>query len=57
MNFHLEYIYRSQRLRFLTDTQRGSTRREVAEEGEGTLVKAAAKLLVTAGEEVPVKKL
>jgi hypothetical protein len=44
-------------LRFLTDTQRGSTRREVAEEGEGTLVKAAAKLLVTAGEEVPVKKL
>jgi hypothetical protein len=38
-------------LRFLIDTRRGSTRREVDEEGEGTPVKTAAKLLITAGEE------
>jgi hypothetical protein len=44
-------------MRFLTDTQRGSTRREVAEEGEGMPVKTAAELLVTTGEEVSVKKL
>jgi hypothetical protein len=40
-------------LRFLTDTRRGSTRREGGKEGEGTLVKTTAELLVTADEEAP----
>jgi hypothetical protein len=44
-------------LRFHTGTRRGSTRRDVTEEGEGMPVKTATKLLVIAGEEVSVKKL
>jgi hypothetical protein len=40
-------------LRVLTATRRGSTRKEVGEEGEGTPVKAAAELLVTAGAQAP----
>jgi hypothetical protein len=38
-------------LSFLTNTQRGSTRIEVGEEGEGTPATTAAEILVTAGEE------
>jgi hypothetical protein len=45
-------MYCSQDFRFLTDTQRGSTKREVGEEGKGTPAKTAAELLVTGSEEV-----
>jgi hypothetical protein len=44
-------------LRVLTAIQRGSTGTEVDEEGEGTPVKAAAELLVTAGAQAPAMAL
>jgi hypothetical protein len=39
-------------LRFLIDTQRGSTRKEVDKEGEGTPATTATELLVTNGEKL-----
>jgi hypothetical protein len=52
-NFTVNTHYRSQGLRVLTDTRRGSTQIEVGEEGEGTPVKTVDEILVTVGEEAP----